>query len=101
MFLTPIDHLSHQLEFKTFQIPQPDLVIFLHVDAKTSYNLITKRGQGHDGHDTVEHLTVAEKRCLYMAKKLGWQTVECCQNGEILPIEQIHEKIWAIVKNSI
>src|SRR3989339_1553988 len=33
-----------QLEFKTLQIPQPDLVIFLHVDAKTSYNLITKRG---------------------------------------------------------
>ncbi|MBN1779066.1 MAG: dTMP kinase [Candidatus Buchananbacteria bacterium] len=90
-----------QLEFKTFQIPQPDLVIFLHVDPKTSYNLITKRGQGHDGHDTMEHLTVAEKRCLYMAKKLGWQTVECCQDGQILPIEKIQEKIWAIVKDNI
>lgn len=84
----------HELEMETFKIPEPNLVVFLHVDAQTSFDLITKRGEGHDGHDTIEHLKIAEKRCLYLANKLKWLTIECCEDNHLLDIEKISNKIW-------
>jgi dTMP kinase len=83
-----------KLEFDIFKIPRPDLVLFLRVDALTSLNLIEKRGDGPDGHDTLEHLQKAEKRCLEMAERLNWKTVECFAAGYLLSIEDIGERIW-------
>ncbi|MFA5022115.1 MAG: dTMP kinase [Patescibacteria group bacterium] len=92
---------DESMEFNTFKIPKPDLVIYLHLDAAIAYELITKRGQGHDGHDTTQHLKQAEERCSYLAKKLNWLTVECSQNGQLLEIETIAENIWQQAKKII
>lgn len=87
-----------KLEFEVFKIPRPDLVIFLRVDALTSLNLIEKRGEGMDGHDTLEHLQKAEKRCLEMAERLNWKTIECFAAGYLLSIEDIAKKIWQTIQ---
>ncbi len=84
----------NELEFNIFKIPKPDIVIYLHVPATVANQLITARGQGHDGHENVAHLKTAEQRCLYLAKKLGWTKIECCDNLKLLPVEEISEKIW-------
>jgi len=84
-----------KMELEIFKIPKPDLVLYLHVDAQTSHNLIAKRGQGHDGHDELEYMKLTEKRCQFLTKKLGWRTVECCQTGQILSIEKIAQLIWS------
>ncbi|MBI2668559.1 deoxynucleoside kinase [Candidatus Woesearchaeota archaeon] len=81
-------------EFEVLKIPKPDVVIFLHVDARTSLKLISQRGLGRDGHDTLEHLQTAEKRCVYLAQKLGWKTIECCREGRIRSLDEIHEEVW-------
>jgi dTMP kinase len=85
---------DESMEFNIFKIPKPDLIIYLHLDSPIAYELITKRGQGHDGHDTIEHLNQAEKRCRYLANKLGWQTIECSENGKLLEIDIIAERVW-------
>jgi len=30
-------------------------------------------------------------------KKSGWEEINCVENGKLLSIEKIHEKIWEIV----
>jgi len=89
---------DESMEFNVFKIPQPDLVIYLHLDAAIAYELITKRGQGHDGHDTIGHLKQAEERCHYLAEKLGWLTIECSENGQLLEVKIIADDIWQKVK---
>jgi len=83
-----------KVEFDKLQIPRPDLVIYLHLSAEVALDLITKRGNGHDGHDTIEHLKKAEQRCLYLAKKLNWLTIECFDNNQIRSKEEIAEDIF-------
>lgn len=87
----------HQLEFDIFKIPKPDMVIYLHVPATMACQLITARGQGHDGHENLKHLQVAEQRCLYLADRLGWTKIECCDKLKLLLIEEISAKIWVVV----
>ncbi len=87
-----------KMEFDTFKIPRPDTIIFLHVDAQTSYDLIVSRGQGNDGHEQLDHLQKAEASCLYLAQKNNWDLIKCCKDGKILPREEIAEAIWNLVK---
>lgn len=86
------------MEFDVFKIPKPDKVLFLHVTAEVSYDLIGKRGQGFDGHNTMQHLQAAERQALDICNTLGWHTIECCSPHGILPIDTIHEAIFASVK---
>lgn len=84
----------HQLEFETFKIPEPDLVLYLHLEPTVAYKLIAKRGNGHDGHDTIEHMRLAEERCKSLARKLNWLTIECSEKGKAKSIDEIAKDIW-------
>src|SRR3989338_8650304 len=88
----------HRLEFEILKIPKPDLIIYLHLKAELAYDLVTKRGLGHDGHDTLEHMEKAEQRCLSLAKKLNWSTIKCFENSRIKGIDEIAAKVWQKVK---
>jgi hypothetical protein len=58
-----------------------------------------QRGQGLDGHDTMDHLKTAEQRCFYMANKLDWKIIECCdENKQLQSIEKVSEKIWELIE---
>ncbi len=83
-----------KMELETFKIPKPDAVIYLHVNAEASYDLISKRGNGHDGHDKLNFMKIAEKRCRYLAQKLNWQIIECCKDNTILGIDEIADLVW-------
>lgn len=86
---------DEKMEFEIFKIPRPDLVIYLHLPAKTAYDWITKRGSGHDGHDTLEHMEAAEKQCLKLVENKGWTKIDCEKDGKTLPVEAISEIIYA------
>ncbi|MFA6215204.1 MAG: dTMP kinase [Patescibacteria group bacterium] len=88
-----------KMEFETFKIPKPDLVIYLHLNHRLAYEMIAKRGNGHDGLDTLEHMQKAEENCLALAKKLKWATVECQSlDNEIKSIPDIAEEVWQKIK---
>lgn len=92
---------NEKMEFEVFKIPKPDLVIYLHLPAEIAYELISKRGQGHDGHDTLEHMRTAQNRCQYFAKKLNWKTVECFTKNEIKNKEEIAKDIFKKITETI
>ncbi|NMB47980.1 dTMP kinase [Candidatus Kuenenbacteria bacterium] len=97
-----------ELEFKTFKIPEPDMVIFLDVDIPTVIHLIEQRSQAgkeyikgkKDGlENNLEHLQKARDTYRYLAGKFDyWHIIDCVENGQLLPIEKIHEKIWEKIK---
>ena len=48
-----------------------------------------------NGHVEEKHL------CSDCAEKLGWLTVDCCRDGQMLPIEEIHKRIMLLVEKYI
>ena len=92
---------DEKMEFEIFKIPRPNLVIYLHLKAEIAHDWITKRGNGHDGHDTLEHMEIAEKQCLKLVKNLGWEKIECFAKGNPLTIPEIAESVWQKVESRL
>lgn len=93
-------------EYGELGLPRPDLIIILHLPAEISQ----KRAQERDraagiesdaAQDNLEHLKAAERAYQVIAEMDPEHTVvvECMsEDGQReLTIEEIHEKIWAIV----
>ena len=85
---------DEKVELEVFNIPKPNLIIFLHLDAEIARDMISTRGEGLDGLDTIEHMKKSEIQCLKMAEKAGWKKIECAKDNKILPIEKISDLIY-------
>lgn len=85
-------------EYKKLNIPQPDIVIYLRVDPEVSQRLLEKRYDGNmekkDIHEKdQEYLLRCQKAADYCSKSLGWETIECTENGAMRSIEMIADDI--------
>ena len=83
------------------KIPQPNLVVILHVPFKKTLELMVGRGGAKDGHEAdKEHLRNAEAAYLWLARKYpkAHQLIECVRGEEILPPEEIHEMVYEKIK---
>ena len=95
-----LDYVA-DFEFNQLKLPKPDVVIFLDVPVEISFKLAQNRAELKDksssGQDIYEsnfaHLKTAYNRAKYIAKKFNWISINCAQNGNIKPINQIHEQI--------
>ena len=38
---------------------------------------------------------------IYIANKYNWDFIECSNNSEMLSIEEIHDKVYSLVKKKI
>ncbi|HEU5004723.1 MAG TPA: hypothetical protein VFT49_01410 [Candidatus Saccharimonadales bacterium] len=93
------------LEFELLNIPRPTLTIFLHVPAEISQRLLAERakktGVALDEHEkNVEHLrtTVSTYEKLCQLFPNDFKLVDCTENGKLLSVPQINNKIWDVVK---
>ncbi len=98
---------TSQLDYGAFGLPRADLTLFLHVSVKTSRRLVkTKRtraylkGKRQDVHERDHRYmeTVAQEYVRYCRTEPTAQLIRCERKGQLLPIEAIHERIWAIVQ---
>lgn len=102
-FFKWLDHL----EFTTFNIPRPDLTIILHLPVEMSLDLIKKgheaKGTRPDLHDQdLEHLQRAEQVYLEIAELFpNTKLVECSEDGRLLSPEEIHAKVWELVRRMV
>ncbi|MBU0646307.1 thymidylate kinase [Patescibacteria group bacterium] len=89
-----------ELEHGIFNLPRPDKIIFLHVAAAIGQQLTAQRDAIQDIHQQdLNHLKDAEAAYQQMAEILpNFERIECVQDGNLLPIEQIHERVFALVK---
>lgn len=101
---------NDNLEYNIFKIPRPNLNLILHVTPEIAQELVKKKaerdylsGGKKDIHETdLEHLKNAEKTYLEIASKFpNFYLVECVENNQILTPEQIHQKIWNLIKQKI
>ena len=99
----------YDTEYRILGIPQPNLVIILHVPAHIGQKLVAQKqqrlyiegGKKRDAHEAdIEHLKNAEASYLWLARKYPQDhiLIECVSNGILLSPEKIHEKLWSIVK---
>lgn len=100
-----------EMEYEILGIPRPDLCIILHMPAEIAQKLVDKKakrgyikGKKRDIHEAdINHLKLAEKTYLEIAGLFPKThvVVECVEKGRLLSIDEVHEKIWKIVKNHI
>ncbi len=99
-----------ELEFGIFDIPKPDLNIFLHVPPETAIELIEQKGfreyiggEGKDLHEgDLQHLKETEEVFLQLADIMpNAHIIYCAPEGKLLSREEIHEKIWEVVRREI
>lgn len=103
----------NELEYDLFNIPIPDLTIFLHVPAEVGYKLVLEKkereyikGKKQDIHEADKtHLFKAEKAYLDLIyggdSYENWVKISCASGNEILPIDEIAKKILTIVNNDL
>lgn len=98
---------TKQLEYEQFQIPREDLTIFLALSVATSQRLIrTKQARSYlngrrrdaNERDRTFMATVAREYERYCRTEPTARLVRCERAGQLLPIDQIHERIWTIVE---
>lgn len=94
---------EENLEFKTFGIPKPDLVIYLDMPIKFIKKLLKKRNEQMDAHEMDEsHLKNAQLAYRYCLKKFPyWKKVDCIEYDQLLPAEEIHKKIWEKIRSTL
>ena len=97
----------YNLEFNLYELPKPDLVIFLDVPPSITKKLRDNRlnkftgEESKDIHEKDEnYMRETYNNSLYIANKYNWNIINCVENNELLSIDKIHNKIYDVV-NSI
>ena len=93
-------------EYTKLGIPAPDCVIYLNVDPQVSQALMTARYSGDESKKDIHERDIAYLRhsreaAAYCAEKLGWKTVDCCRDGQMRSIEEIHKDVMKLLESSI
>lgn len=93
------------LEFRAFQLPTPDLVVFLDIAPQYSRQWIADRKNKFSGdsdkdiHEkNFDYLLKSYYNACAVAKKYGWAVIKCADNGRLKTIDEIHEEIYVQVK---
>lgn len=91
----------YDIEHRCLGVPEEYRTIYLHVPLEYTIALREKRANkitGGDKQDIHEsdnsHLKNASEAGLMAAKLLGWDVIECVENGNMRSIEDIAEEIW-------
>ena len=91
-------------EYRLLGLPKPDLVFFLDVPPDVSRELMKNRSNKITGesekdiHESnADYITKSYENALYVAKKCGWNVIECVKNGKLRSIEDINDEIYNLV----
>ena len=88
----------YDFEFGRLGLPRPDLTLYLVVEPEVSMSLVDTRGEKKDIHETdAAYMRACYDAGLYAASKLGFDKINCCRDGKILPREQIAAAIFGEV----
>ena len=93
-----------ELEYEILWIPKPDKVLFLDVPPEVSQRMVEtkqerdyiKDGSNKDIHEADDnHMRDAYQAALQVVEHFSdsWQSIQCCEDGNILPIDIITQKI--------
>lgn len=101
-----------EMEYGVFGIPKPDLVIYLDVPFEVSSMWLKKKvaqrkkkylkGRKDVAEDNLLHLKSSRESALALEKgNKNWTRIECCQKMTCLSPEEVHERVYAIVRKKL
>lgn len=104
VFLSWLDKIEHGI----FGIPRPDLIIYLDVSANIAQKLIEQKsdrayiGKSKDKvEENMEYQMNSREQSLRLISQMNnWQKIICEESGQLLSVDAIHEKIWAVLRES-
>ena len=100
-----IDYVC-EFEYEKMGIGKPDDVIFLHAP----FDLVTEMrnarkvndGVANDIHERdLEFMKRVYESAMFVADYLGWSAVRCDKNDKMKSIEEIHEDVYKLVKQTL
>ena len=100
-----IDYVC-EFEYEKLGIGKPDDVIFLHAP----FDLVTEMrnarkvndGVANDIHERdLEFMKRVYESAMFVADYLGWSAVRCDKNDKMKSIEEIHEDVYKLVKQTL
>lgn len=94
----------YELEHRIYELPVPDLTIFLDMPVDYAIQLMQKRDNKitheaeKDIHEKNEaYLLKSYENACYTARKYKWTTVHCVRDGAVRSVEDIHEEIYRLI----
>lgn len=96
----------YEFEYDKLGLPRPDLVIYLDVPTDYTEKLLRSREQSTnttaDIHEKdMEYLAACRSCGRAAAEYYGWKVIQCVQNDAMRTIEDIHQEIYAAVKQCL
>lgn len=95
-------------EFRIFELPVPDCVIFLDMPPEYSKKLMEKRANKFTGHNEkdihekdYEYLVQSYNNSCSVAEKYKWHRIRCVENENVKTIEEISKEISKEIFNII
>ena len=90
------------LEYRCLCLPEPDLVLYLHMPAEVSAEMVRRRsretGVAADIHEQdAGYLRRCQESALEIARKLHWTVVDCAAQGRPRTPEDIQRQTEALV----
>ena len=93
-------------EYNRLELPRPDIVIYLDVPTELTGEMLRKReNRTHTHADIHEQNMDYLRQCravgMDAATHYGWTVIHCARNEKMRSIEEIHQEIYAIVKQCL
>ncbi len=86
------------LEYECFQLPRPDLTIFLDMPPDVSAILRRERGREDIHESDAEYMLKTYNAYKEIAQKYGWRFVNCANGNFARSTTDIHENVLALVE---
>ena len=98
-----IVNFVYNVGYNELGLPKPDITLLLYTPYNIGKKLGEKMSEKPDGHESnPEHLIGAEGCYLYLAKRFGWEVINCAPDGiNQREIEDIHEEVYQYVKENL
>lgn len=100
-FLEWLDDLEHGV----YELPRPDVTIFLDMPPEYGAKLMRDRANKANGESKKDihesdfsYLEKSYKNAVYVAERFGWKKILCVKDEQIRPVEEIGEDIYSVVK---
>jgi dTMP kinase len=98
-----------QLEFDVFQIPRPNLIVYLDVAVDITLKLLKnnnskkrKNYMGKNGdlaENNPKHLNDSRNNAVKLVRKFNnWEKINCMKNGKLMAISKINDIIFSKIK---
>lgn len=100
-FLEWLDELEHDI----YELPRPDVTIFLDMPPEYGAKLMRDRANKANGESKKDihesdfsYLEKSYKNAVYVAERFGWKKILCVKDEQIRSVEEIGEDIYSVVK---